>query len=203
LLLLADSGASAASLQAAVKNQDGEPVQNAVVIAMPASGASRAPKSAKLVNMDQVGKEFVPHTLALQLGTTVQFPNKDQIRHHVYSFSDAKTFEIPLYKGTPSEPVVFDTPGVVVLGCNIHDWMRGYVYVAESPHFAITDDKGRAQLPGLAAGNFDVTVWHPSLKNDPGSRSISSESTPEVEFQVELKKAWKPRRGPRGGRKRY
>ena len=88
--------------------------------------------------VDQVDKEFTPKVNAILVGTSVIFPNHDNVRHQVYSFSPAKRFELPLYAGVPAQPVVFDTPGVVVLGCNIHDWMVGYVYVSESPYFAKT-----------------------------------------------------------------
>ena len=75
--------------------------------------------------MDQVHKQFVPHVLPVVVGTAVTFPNHDQIHHHVYSFSRAKTFEMPLYKGENAPPVAFDQPGAVKIGCNIHDWMDG------------------------------------------------------------------------------
>ena len=83
--------------------------------------------------VDQIDKEFVPYVKPVRTGSFVQFPNKDHIRHHVYSFSAPSKFELPLYMGTPAQPVLFDKPGVVKLGCNIHDWMIGYVYVTDSP----------------------------------------------------------------------
>ena len=79
----------------------------------------------------------------MRSGTSVAFPNSDNIRHHVYSFSLAKRFELRLYQGTQSAPVVFDSPGVVVLGCNIHDWMVGYIYVTDDSRFAVSDEHGR------------------------------------------------------------
>src|SRR5207244_3930054 len=97
------------------------------------------------------------------VGSPVSFPNRDDVRHHVYSFSPAKRFDLPLYVGTPAKPVVFDTPGVVIIGCNIHDWMVGYIYVSESPYFATTDADGRADLTGLPPGRYTARVWHPQL----------------------------------------
>jgi hypothetical protein len=96
----------------------------------------------------------------VQVGTPVQFPNRDPIRHHVYSFSAAKTFEIKLYAGTPAAPIVFDKPGDVVLGCNIHDHMLAYVYVVDTPWFAKTDKDGQARIEGVPAGEYDLHLWH-------------------------------------------
>jgi hypothetical protein len=94
------------------------------------------------------------------VGTAVTFPNRDSVRHQVYSFSPAKRFELPLYTGVP-QAVTFDKPGVVILGCNIHDWMIGYVYVSESPYFAKTDAHGKAVLTDLPPRAYVLRVWHP------------------------------------------
>jgi hypothetical protein len=112
------------------------------------------------MDLDQKGREFVPHVLPVRVGTPVFFPNSDDIQHHVYSFSPAKSFEIKLYSGTPVEPIVFDRPGVVAIGCNIHDWMLAYVHVTESPYHASTDTEGVWAL-NLPDGNYTVEVWHP------------------------------------------
>jgi hypothetical protein len=106
---------------------------------------------------------------ALQVGTPVLFPNSDNIRHHVYSFSPAKKFELPLYSGVPAEPVVFDKVGVVTLGCNIHDWMIAYVAVLPTPFFQVTGNDGRAVLKDLPPGHYTVETWHPALKGQPGA----------------------------------
>ena len=128
------AGALAAKLSANVHAGDGKPLPNAVVVAVPEDG--RLPPVGKTVEVvDQIDKEFVPYVKPVRVGSYVQFPNKDNIRHHVYSFSPPKKFELPLYSGTPTEPLLFDKVGVVKLGCNIHDWMLGYVYVAETPYF--------------------------------------------------------------------
>ena len=112
-----------------VVTSNGQPVADAVVVAVPTDGALPAGK-VRAEQLDQIDKEFVPRVKPVLVGSTVAFPNKDSVRHHVYSFSPAKRFELPLYAGVPSQPVLFDRPGVVVLGCNIHDWMVGYIYVA-------------------------------------------------------------------------
>ena len=110
--------------------------------------------------LEQIDKEFVPKVKPVFVGSTVAFPNKDSVRHHVYSFSPAKRFELPLYAGVPSQPVLFDKAGVVVLGCNIHDWMIGYIYVSESPWFAKTGADGRAQITDLPPRDYSLRVWH-------------------------------------------
>jgi plastocyanin len=198
--LAAATVVQAASLTSTVADEDGEPVKDAVVLAAPLGGAARNGKKTAVI--DQVDKEYVPHVTAVRAGTQISFPNRDQIRHHVYSFSDAKTFEIPLYKGTPASPVLFDKPGVVVLGCNIHDWMKAYVYVTETPYFGVTGKDGKVTLKGVPAGDYRVEVWHPTMKGDPEdhARQVSvGGAGGSASFQIEQKKVWRPRRGPRGG----
>lgn len=150
----------AATLQADVLGSDGQPLANAVVSLR--SSTAQAPQPTTAV-IDQRAQQFTPSVLAVRTGTAVSFPNSDDIRHHVYSFSPAKRFELRLYQGTPSEPVIFDKPGVVVLGCNIHDWMVGYVYVTDDPWFAVTDEQGRLRIEDLPAGRYSVSLWHPQV----------------------------------------
>ena len=161
---------------------------DAVVAAFPSSGAPTNAGTPPQVIIDQIKKEFVPYVTAVQVGTPVAFPNKDNIRHHVYSFSDAKSFELPLYKGTPTEPIVFDTGGVVVLGCNIHDWMLAYVYILDTPYFARTGDDGLAVLPGLPPGTYDIEVHHPRSKGRSGDARQQLEVTADgASLSVSLK----------------
>jgi plastocyanin len=148
----------AQSFSARIVDFQGRPVAGAV---LSLSGTAQA-EPARTAVMDQLGKQFSPAVLAVATGTAVSFPNRDDIRHHVYSFSPAKRFELRLYEGTPSQPVTFDQPGVVVLGCNIHDWMLGYVYITNDPWFAVSDEQGRVQLD-LPAGRYPATLWHPAL----------------------------------------
>ena len=110
--------------------------------------------------VEQRNKTFIPLVSVVQTGTLVNFPNRDDIRHHIYSFSAAKRFEIKLYAGTPADPILFDKPGEVVLGCNIHDHMIAYIYVVDSPWFAKTDNDGVAKIDGLPAGDFDIGAWY-------------------------------------------
>ncbi len=158
--LLCSSPAWAASLQVQLQDSHGQPLANTVVSLNGPQGAPVGPVPAI---MDQVQKQFLPAVLAVRSGTRVSFPNRDDIRHQVYSFSPAKRFELRLYKDTPSEPVLFDKPGLVVLGCNIHDWMVGYIYVTDDPWFAVSDEAGKLHIDDLPVGRYHVTLWHPQM----------------------------------------
>jgi plastocyanin len=143
-----------------VIDASGAPIADAV-IALRTEGALRSRPAADAV-MDQRGKQFAPHVLAVRAGTLVHFPNSDQIRHQVYSFSPAKPFELRLYGGVEAPPIRFDVPGKVVLGCNIHDAMLGYVYVLDTDYFAVTGADGAAQIPAPPE-SYQVEVLHPDL----------------------------------------
>jgi len=158
--LLCSSPVWAASLQVQLQDSHGQPLANTVVSLNGPQGAPVGPAPAI---MDQVQKQFLPAVLAVRSGTRVSFPNRDDIRHQVYSFSPAKRFELRLYKDTPSEPVLFDKPGLVVLGCNIHDWMVGYIYVTDDPWFAVSDEAGKLHIDDLPVGRYHVTLWHPQM----------------------------------------
>src|SRR5437016_6452800 len=188
----------AGSLEVIVKDDKGRPGSDAVAYAVAAGAASAAPKKQAVV--DQRDKQFVPYVTAVQVGTAVIFPNRDNIRHHVYSFSPAKRFELPLYIGTPAAPVVFDTPGSVVLGCNIHDWMLGYVYVLATPYFVKTAEDGKGRIGELAPGTYEARVWHPRLRAETEKTAtpvtIAAGEPGQVSFVVALKPDRRPIRRP-------
>lgn len=202
------TGVSAAELVFRVESAEGEPLADAAVVAEPLAAGRPAPRAREAGVVDQIDKTFVPHVAVIRSGTAVKFPNRDDIRHHVYSFSPAKTFELPLYKGTPAEPVVFDQPGVVVLGCNIHDFMQGYIYVTDAPYYAVTGADGGARLSGVPAGRYRLHAWHPSQGADaaPAWREVELDDTAErVErFVVEAAGGGlRLRRAPRPGAAGY
>jgi plastocyanin len=114
------------------------------------------------VEIAQAERRFVPAVSIVTVGSAVSFPNRDVVRHHVYSFSPAKRFEIKLYVGTPAQPVVFDQPGIAVLGCNIHDQMAAWVVIVDTPHYGRTDEQGRWSTP-LPPGRYRLRAWHPQL----------------------------------------
>jgi plastocyanin len=188
----------AGSLAVTVKDNKGEPVSNAVVYAKGKIATSERVKSR--ASIDQRNKQFIPFVTAVQVGTSVFFPNNDNIRHHVYSLSPAKKFELPLYAGVPAEPVTFDKEGFVTLGCNIHDWMVAYVAVLATPYFQITGSEGRAMLKNLAPGEYTVEVWQPSLKGTPDKFAqhvdLASASAKELVFTLDLKADFRAKRAP-------
>lgn len=163
LLLLLPASAQAGSLMAVVTDTAGEPLADAVIFAKPLNVSVPTSKPRGAI-IDQIDKEFVPLVSVAQVGTAITFPNKDNIRHHVYSFSAPKVFDLKLYSGVPASPVVFDKPGLVVLGCNIHDWMVAYLLVVDTPYFAKSGAKGTAQIDDVPAGEYELRAWHPRLQ---------------------------------------
>lgn len=162
-ILLALCGPSqAARLQVTVTTAAGVPVEDAAMVITPISGA--IPKRHSTLSITQKDREFIPYLTVVQTGTAVSFPNQDPFRHHVYSFSPVKSFEIKLYAGKSAQPVVFDKPGEVAIGCNVHDWMEAYVLVVDSPYFDKSDHKGRALIANLPTGRYRLRLWHPSQR---------------------------------------
>jgi plastocyanin len=154
--------AEAATLEVRVRDASGAPVADAAVYAVPASGPADA-RNPRPVAIEQVDREFIPYVTVVQTNTPVSFPNRDPIQHHVYSFSPAKSFEIKLYTGNSPE-FVLDRPGVITLGCNIHDWMIAYVVVVSTPHFGRTDASGATTLRDLPGGSYEVRAFHPNQR---------------------------------------
>jgi plastocyanin len=198
--------AAAQSIDGFVKTPEGQPISDAIISAAAVSGSRPATRVGRAI-VDQQDKQFVPYVRPILVGTEVIFPNKDDIRHHVYSFSPAKKFELPLYKGAQAPPVKFDKPGLVVLGCNIHDWMLGYVYVLETPYFDTTAANGHARIADMPAGTYQVQVWHPRLPEGaaPASQrvTIAAGKDERVEFVVGLKPDLRPRRAPSRAADKY
>jgi plastocyanin len=162
--LAAAAQSAAATLEARAVDNRGQPVAEVAIYAVPRDAATAPARAGSTAVMDQQHNAFVPHTLVVQAGTSVLFPNSDTVSHHVYSFSEAKSFELGLYKGNAYPPLAFDKAGIVVLGCNIHDGMLGYILVVDTPYFALTDDSGRAVLESLPPGTYDVHAWTPRAK---------------------------------------
>jgi hypothetical protein len=140
--------------------------------------------------MDQINRTFVPDLLVIPIGSTVSFPNSDSVSHQIYSFSAAHRFQLPLYRGKPYPPVVFDQVGIVTLGCNIHDSMLAYVLVTDAPFFGRTDATGSwsADMP---AGTYRVTVWQPRMQ-ETSEQEITVGHAERAEVHIRLTKALKP-----------
>ena len=154
--------ATAGEVSIKITDRSGSAVPNAVIALYGATASTPAAVTVQAV-MDQRNRQFAPHVLAVQRGTSVRFPNSDDIRHQVYSFSDAKKFNLPLYHGIPTAPLVFDQAGEVALGCNIHDRMLGYIYVVDTPWFIRTDTNGAANLANVPTGTYVAKLWYPGL----------------------------------------
>jgi plastocyanin len=191
LLIGSAAPGRAAELRVVVKDHRGKLVPDAVVLA-----TSTDPKNALHAKpptdaVDQVDKQFVPYVKPIFVGSKVRFPNSDNIRHQVYSFSPAKKFELPLYGGTDAPPVIFDKPGVVVLGCNIHDWMVGYIYVADTPFFAKTAAAGTASIEDMPPGEYVVRIWHPSMERGEETTArrltLSADGPTNAAWEITLK----------------
>ena len=147
-----------------VQLQDGAGKQlSEGVVFLESSQARQLAKPIAGAEVAQINKQFSPRVLVVPVGTAVSFPNRDTVRHHVYSFSPNKTFELKLYTGTSASPVVFDKPGIAVMGCNIHDNMSAWVVVVETPFFAVGDARGAASMRDVPAGNYRLRIWHPGL----------------------------------------
>ena len=152
----------AAPVELRVTDPAGRPLAGAVVF-LESAEARQAAKPLPLIDIVQADKAFVPAVTVVTPGTAVRFPNRDTVRHHVYSISPVKSFELKLYVGTPASPVVFDKPGVAVLGCNIHDQMVAWVVIVETPWFGQTASDGRWRLADVPPGSYRLRTWHPGL----------------------------------------
>lgn len=196
-LCTAAAGSRAATVEVRLAQADGLPLADAVLVAYPLAG--RPALASKAAVMDQRDHRFVPHVLAIETGTRVRFPNSDNVSHHVYSFSPAKRFELFLAKGAPAKEVEFDRPGVVALGCNIHDWMLAYIDVVDSPFFAVTDADGAAALADLPAGAYRLEAWHPRLVDPPAMlrREVTLQAASREQWSLRLEKALLPARDQR------
>lgn len=192
LFLLAPMTISAQNITINIIDESGAPVENAVISLISDDSSKNfhdGPKSNPV--MVQEGQEFVPSVLPVRLGSEVFFPNRDNFRHMIYSFSQAKRFEVQLYGGEDEISVKFDKEGAVVLGCNIHDNMIGYIYVVETDNFAKSGISGTVELTNLKPGTYEATVWHPNLERNfidiTRSVVIVDDTTENIEFNVKLR----------------
>ncbi|WP_077529614.1 methylamine utilization protein [Vreelandella utahensis] len=172
-----------------IDESSSEPVENAVVT-LPGSGGAET----DAFTIAQKDRAFQPRVLVIPAGSEVNFPNRDDTQHHVYSFSEAKTFNIELYAGEPESPIHFDQTGIVELGCNIHDHMQGFIIVTDRPHYALTDASGEAHFEmasGAGSQPLEANVWHRRL-SDTG-RLTQHTLTPGAESAMRIQLTLEPR----------
>jgi plastocyanin len=198
--LIAATDCRAGDLSVSVIDPSGHGVTDVVVIVVPAEAGTPHPTPPSAVAiMDQRNRAFSPRILVVRVGTSVAFPNNDTVSHQVYSFSPAKKFQLPLYKGQLHPPVTFDRSGLVVLGCNIHDQMVGYIYVTDAPIFGKTDAAGTLRVPGLVAGEYRISVWSPFIADQAPSltRTVRVDAQEPASSRVQLVDALRARPEPR------
>jgi len=186
---------AADALTVLIVDKNGTPVPGAVVF-LGGDAPSTATQQSRVI-VDQINKAFVPKITVIQVGTEVEFPNSDAIRHHVYSFAKPNSFELPLYKGEHHPAIRFDHPGVVTLGCNIHDSMLGYIIVVDTPHYAMSDGGGNATFTGLNSKDVDtLKVWSPRLDNFEALQAVEvsylSDGVRAFQVSKKLRSAPKP-----------
>ena len=188
---------AAGTIQVRCLDDKDRPVADAVTWLVPLDAPVTLTPPAEPVVIEQRGEEFHPYVTPVVVGTRIAFPNHDKVQHHVYSLSKPKHFEIPLYSGESKEPIVFDQPGVVTLGCNIHDWMVAYVVVLDSPYYAKSDTAGAATIAGLPPGRYRLAVWHPRHPDELTREVIltGNEAAPQV-ITLKLKPDRRIRRAP-------
>ena len=184
---------AAADISITALDKDRQALSNIVVELIPEKPVSSTSTLLKTATMKQIDQQFVPHILVIQKDTEVHFPDTDKVLHHVYSFSQAKTFQVAIYKEDIKRHINFDKAGIVELGCNIHDWMLGYLYVANSMLFAQTGLSGQATFSEVPYGKYQVKVWHPRID----AKDIQAEFTIEINseskgFEIELTQALLP-----------
>ena len=190
--LLLPAWAGAATLLVDAQTSDGHALTGAAITVRSLDGQSYRPSPVHAV-MDQVNRAFVPDLLVIPVGSTVSFPNTDSVSHQIYSFSPAKRFQLPLYRGKPYPPVHFDQPGVVTLGCNIHDQMLAYLLVTDAPWYGLTGSEG-TWTTELPPGRYSVQLWHPRLDQGEArlARELTVTETDRARVTVRLSKSLQP-----------
>jgi plastocyanin len=202
--ILISTNSVAGDLKISVITKKNQPLES-VVVTLERLGdlqQSTLPKPLN-IKIEQIDREFVPAVTVIPIGSLVSFPNQDDILHHVYSFSKAKTFDLPLYKGIPNEPITFDIAGVATLGCNIHDWMSAYVVIVDTPYYKKTNELGEAQLKNISAGEYELVLWHPRQKKSYRETITIDDQLATKKIELRLKPSFRSKRQNSNSNRRY
>jgi len=191
LLLCVAQSAIAATVSVNATKRDGTPLSGAVVM-LEAVSPALPPAPPVQAIMDQLNLAFVPDVLVIPVHSTVNFPNSDPISHQVYSFSSARRFQLPLYRGKPYPPVSFDEAGIVTLGCNIHDNMLSYVVVTAAPFFGRTDANGDWSVTNAPNGHYRLRLWHPLLNESAEIERPIELSADRLHVEIKLLRHLRP-----------
>ncbi len=198
LLLAAALSAPAAEFSSTLSSPKGEPVADAVISLIPLDAPAPPVAATAQIEIAQQDQEFIPYVSVVQAGTKVVFPNRDTVQHHVYSLSKPRKFELPLYNPGQRESLVFEIPGLVTIGCNIHDWMISHLVVVPTPWFAKSDAQGAVKITA-PAGRYRAEVWHPRLAKPDTREIVLTEAAAVTEnFSLSLKPDRRVRRSPGG-----
>lgn len=184
-----------AEVRLTITDQQGQPLEDAVVELLDPANKTFSAKKAEVKQQDLT---FIPFVSAYQVGSQVDFPNMDKTRHHVYSFSPAKVFELKLYANKPEAPVLFDQAGIVALGCNIHDYMQAYIYVGQSPFLQVTDAKGLVTFNDVPDGSYQLKLWHPWQNADWVTQQIQIKQGQMMSYQLAITAQEKPKKPKKG-----
>jgi plastocyanin len=198
LLLAVVLPAAAADFSCTVTSSKGEPIAEAVVYLVPLDATAPAVPANAQIEIAQQAQEFTAYVTVVQAGTKVVFPNRDNVQHHVYSLSKPKKFELPLYNPGQAESMVFEIPGLVTIGCNIHDWMISHLVVVPTPWFAKSDAAGVARITA-PAGRYRLEVWHPRGALAAKELTMTDAAAPQEAAVLTLKPDRRVKR-PVGGR---
>lgn len=192
--------ANAAEISVNVRDDQGAIVDDAVVILKPRSGDAVNSPARRMqegsFEIVQKNLSFLPHTLVVPRGATVAFPNQDVVRHHVYSFSPARKFELALYGQEESRTVTFNNPGIVAIGCNIHDSMQAYVFIYDAGEEAKLSEQGLANFGDLPEGEYSISVWHPRMKRQEDAVEQIVRAGGDVSYSATIKIPLRPAHRP-------
>lgn len=188
LALVIFSSSALAAITVSIKTDANNiSLPGAVVWAIPKDKQLMSQKKSTVKDMEQVNRQFKPFIQVSQRTNSIRFPNRDETAHHVYSFAKGNNFELPLYKKAVPEPIAFNTAGVIPVGCNIHDWMIGYILVVDTPFYEQFTNE-TLTLEALPHGEYDIHLWHPALsKKDSLKQTLNYSGDADINFRLKHK----------------